>query len=60
MEALANKIPSLLENVWTYHYNQPPNSTLGGLHVTQITHDFVEWANPSKNPPKWSCTMRQW
>jgi hypothetical protein len=42
MEALANKIPSLLKNVWTYRYNQPPNSTLGGLHMTQIIHDFVE------------------
>ncbi len=26
---------TLLENVWTNHYNQPPNSTLGGLHMTQ-------------------------
>jgi hypothetical protein len=39
---------ALLENAWTNHYNQPPNSTLSGLHMTQTTHDsnFVEWANP--------------
>jgi hypothetical protein len=41
-------IKTLLEDVWTNHYNQPPNSTLGGLHMTQTTHDFVKWANPTK------------
>ncbi len=46
--------------VWTYHYSQPPNSTLGGLHMTQTTHDFVEWENPIRNPPQWSCNGRQW
>ncbi len=25
---------SVLKNVWTNHYNQPPNSILGGPHVT--------------------------
>jgi hypothetical protein len=39
-----------------------PNSTLGGLHMTQTIHDFdfVEWANPIKNSPKWSCNGKQW
>jgi hypothetical protein len=32
---------ALLENAWTNHYSQPPNSTLGGLHMTQTIHDFV-------------------
>jgi hypothetical protein len=31
----------LLENVWTKHYSQPPNSTLGGLHMTQTIHDLL-------------------
>jgi hypothetical protein len=34
-------ISPLLENVWTKHYSQPPNSTLGGLHMTQIIHDLL-------------------
>jgi len=47
--------------VWTNHYNQPPTSTLGGLPMTQTTdHVFVEWANPTKNSTKWSCSGRQW
>jgi hypothetical protein len=50
---------TLLENAWTNHYNQPPNSTLGGLHITQITHDFVDLVDPFKNSPKWSCNGRQ-
>jgi hypothetical protein len=29
------------KNVWTYHYNQPPNSTLGRLHMTQTTHELL-------------------
>jgi hypothetical protein len=33
---------------------------LDGLHMTQTTHDFVEWENPTKNSPKWSCSERQW
>jgi hypothetical protein len=32
---------ALLENVWTNQYNQPPNSILGGLHMTRTCHDFV-------------------
>jgi len=53
---------TLLQNAWTNHYNQPPNSTLDGLHMTQTIHDFdfVEWANPTRNSPKWSCSGRQW
>jgi hypothetical protein len=31
---------ALLENAWTNHYSQPPNSTLGGLRITQTSHDF--------------------
>jgi hypothetical protein len=46
--------------VWTKHYNQPPNLTLGGLHMTQIIPNFVEWANPTRNSSKWSCNGRQW
>jgi hypothetical protein len=54
-------ITPLLENVWTKHYIQPPNSTLGGLHMTQTIHDFVEDVNPTKNSSKWSCsTKQQW
>jgi hypothetical protein len=49
-----------LQTLGTNHYSQPPNSTLGGLHMTQTTHDFVEWANATKNSPKWSCSWRQW
>jgi hypothetical protein len=30
------------------HYSQPPNSTLGGFHMTQTIHDFVERANPTR------------
>jgi len=45
--------------VWTYHYSQPPNN-LGGHHMTQTIHDFVEWENPIRNPPQWSCSGRQW
>jgi hypothetical protein len=26
---------AILKNAWTKHYTQPPNSTLGGLHMTQ-------------------------
>jgi hypothetical protein len=33
---------------------------MGGLHMTQTTHDFVEWENPIRNSPKWSCNGRQW
>jgi hypothetical protein len=51
---------TLLENAWTNHYNLPPNSTLGGLHMAQTTHDCVEWPNPIKNSPKWSCSGKQW
>jgi hypothetical protein len=41
--------------VWINHYSQPPNSTLGDFHMTHETiHDFVEWANPIRNSPKWS------
>jgi hypothetical protein len=46
---------SLLKNAWRNQYSQPPNSTSGGIHMTQNIHDFVEWANPIKNSPKWSC-----
>ncbi len=53
-------VHSLLENVWTYYYSQPLNSTLGGIHMTQTAHNFVEWANPNKNSPKWSCSGREW
>jgi hypothetical protein len=28
--------------------------------MTQIIHDFFEWANPTKNSPKWSYIGRQW
>jgi len=49
-------LETLLENVWTNHYNQPPTSTSGGLPMTQTTHVFVEWANPTKNSTKWSCS----
>ncbi len=39
---MSNAILALLENVWTKHYViQPPNSTLGDLHMIQI----IEWAN---------------
>jgi hypothetical protein len=44
-------------NVQTYHYSQPHNSTLGGLRMTQTTHDFVEWANPIRNPPQWEAMV---
>jgi len=44
-------------NVWTCYYSQPPNSTLGGLHMTQTIHDLVEWANPIKNPPQWEAMV---
>jgi hypothetical protein len=52
----------LLENAWTNHSNQPPNSTLGGVHMTQTTDDFdfLQWANPIRNSPKWSCNGKQW
>jgi hypothetical protein len=46
--------------MWTNRYSQPPNSTLGSFHMTQTTHDFVEWANPIRNSPKWSCNGKQW
>jgi len=52
-------IIALLENVWTKHYIQPRNSTLGGLHMTQTIHDFFEEANPTRNSSKWSCSGRQ-
>jgi hypothetical protein len=52
-------ITPLLKNVWTKDYNQSPNSTLGGLHITQTIHDFVEEANLTRNPSKWSCNGRQ-
>jgi hypothetical protein len=32
----------------------------GWSHMTQTTHDFVEWANPTKYSPKWSCKGMQW
>jgi hypothetical protein len=51
---------AILKNMWTNHYNQPPNSTLGGFHMTLTTHDFVEWVNPIRISPKWSCSGRQW
>ncbi len=51
---------TLLENAWTNHYNQPPNSTLGGLHMTQTTRDFVDLVEPTRNSPKSSCNGRQW
>jgi hypothetical protein len=50
---------ALLENAWTNHYSQPPNSTLGGLHMTKTTHDFVALVDPTRNSPKWSCNGRQ-
>jgi hypothetical protein len=40
------------KNAWKIQHNQPPNSTLGGIHMTQNTYDFVEWANPIKNSQK--------
>jgi hypothetical protein len=46
--------------VWANYYNQPPNSTLGGLPMTQTTHVFVKWANPTKKSTKWSCSGKQW
>jgi hypothetical protein len=51
---------SLLENVWTNHYIYPSNLTLDGFQITKITHDFVECANPTRIPPKWSCSKKQW
>jgi hypothetical protein len=45
-------IITLLENMWTNYNNQLSNSTLGGLHMTQTNHDFVKWANPTRNSPK--------
>jgi hypothetical protein len=53
-------IITLLENAWTNHYNEPLNLTSSGLHITQTIHDFVEWANPTRNSPKWLCNERQW
>jgi len=50
---------TLLENAWTNHYSQPPTSTLGGLHMTQTTHDFVDLVVPTRNSQKWSCNGRQ-
>jgi hypothetical protein len=51
---------TLRENAWTNHYNQPPNSILSGLYMTQTTHDFVDqWANITRNSPKWSCSGMQ-
>jgi hypothetical protein len=45
--------------MWINHYSQPPNATLGDLHMTHETiHDFVEWANPIRNLPKWSWSGR--
>jgi hypothetical protein len=38
--------------VWIKPLHQPPNSTLGGFHMTQTTHDFVDKANPTRNSPK--------
>jgi hypothetical protein len=46
-------------NVWINHYNKPPNSTLGGLHMIWTTNDFVKWASPIRISPKWSCNERQ-
>jgi hypothetical protein len=31
------------------HYSERPNSTLSSFHMTQTIHDFVEWANPTRN-----------
>jgi len=31
------------------HCSKPPNSILGGFHMTQTIRDFVEWANPTRN-----------
>jgi len=28
--------------------------------MIQTIHDFVEWANPTRNSPKWSCSRKQW
>jgi hypothetical protein len=28
--------------------------------MTQIAHNFVEWANPKNNSPKWSCSGKEW
>jgi len=28
--------------------------------MTQTIHDLIEWANPIRNPPQWSCSGRQW
>ncbi len=55
-----HEMGAILKNMWTNHYNQPPNSTLGGFHMTLTTHDFVEWVNPIRISPKWSCSGRQW
>ncbi len=41
---------TLLKIMWTDHYAQPPNLTLGGSHIRQTTHDFHEWADPTKDP----------
>jgi hypothetical protein len=46
--------------MWTKHYSQPPNLTLGGIHMTQTIHDFAERANPTRNSPKWWSNGRQW
>jgi hypothetical protein len=54
---MSNAILALVENVWTKHYViQPPNSTLGDLHMIQI----IEWANLTRNSPKWSSSEKQW
>jgi hypothetical protein len=38
--------------MWTDHYAQPPNLTLGGSHLRQTTRDFHEWVDPTKDPLK--------
>jgi len=50
---------TLWENAWTNHYNQPPIQ-FWVVFTWQTTHDFVDqWANITKNSPKWSYSGRQ-
>jgi hypothetical protein len=46
---LKRNIHTTKKRVDLNHYSKPPNSTLGGFHMTQTIHDFVEWANPTRN-----------
>ncbi len=42
----------LLENMWTYHHTKPPNLTLGGFHMGQTIHAFIEWTYSIRLPLK--------